>query len=201
MSGCSRHALYLVALALVGTWCLFRAASFTTSIYESRLRQGRDADWFDLFGPYGVSCTSWIIVTPLMLLVCHFLRLERGRKTVVILLHLLAGLLFGSLTSIYTHYAYRWAGLWELPVWEVSAALFGCVWYVVFFAGFSSLVYYISGSRTRRRAYRRCMERPGAWSSCHRKRGDAPCGSPFRFTPNREASSPDAWRGDPDDHR
>ena len=84
---------HLIALGFVSAWCLLLAVTYATAYYEGAAGSGREVDWFNEFEPYLISNGSWILLAPIMLLLCHWFRFDRGRRMLVSIIHLIAGLL------------------------------------------------------------------------------------------------------------
>lgn len=133
---------HLIALAFVSAWCLLLAITYATAYYEGAAGSGREVDWFNEFKPYLISNGSWILLTPIMLLLCHWFRFDRGRRMLVSLIHLIAGLLLGSVKSIITYFGFEWLIASKVPMWGISSALFGCVTYLTFLAVYNGILFY-----------------------------------------------------------
>jgi hypothetical protein len=119
------------------------ALSYVINRWESLTGAGREIDWQREFSIYGISCCTWVVLTPMMLYLCHRFRFDRGRRLPILTLHVLAGLALGAAKVAITCAGFRYIIDFEVPWWSLGSTLLGLLTYLTFLAIYSGIIYYL----------------------------------------------------------
>jgi len=135
-----RH--HLVAAGLMALWSLFTALSYVATYYESSRLRGRDFSWYQESVPILICYVVWVVLTPLMLTLCHRVMFRRERWLPYAALHLAAGFGFGALRAVIANAAINAIFEAHNPLCGLGSSFLGGTTYWVFLLVYSGYTYY-----------------------------------------------------------